>query len=102
MAIKLRASEAKNVPVETEVELYSKSHALVIGICGYGRIGKVVAEFDRTFGMNVLVWAREESWARRGRRLGHGAQQGDVLRGPPSRSRTAQPPQAGDRSIPVG
>ncbi len=102
MAIKLRASEAKNVPLETEVELYSKYYALVIGICGYGRIGKAVEEYGRTFGMNVLIWAREESWARRGRRLGHGAQQGDILRGPPSRSRTDQPPQAVDRSIPVG
>ena len=32
-----------------------------LGIYGYGRIGKVVAEYGRTFGMNVLVWAREES-----------------------------------------
>lgn len=34
-----------------------------IGLYGYGRIAKVVAEYARTFGMNVLVWAREESRA---------------------------------------
>jgi len=30
-----------------------------LGIFGYGRIGKAVAEYGRAFGMNVLVWARE-------------------------------------------
>jgi D-3-phosphoglycerate dehydrogenase / 2-oxoglutarate reductase len=35
-----------------------------LGIYGYGRIGKVVAEYGRAFGMNVLVWAREASLAR--------------------------------------
>jgi D-3-phosphoglycerate dehydrogenase / 2-oxoglutarate reductase len=32
-----------------------------LGIYGYGRIGKVVAEYGRAFGMNVLVWARRAS-----------------------------------------
>src|SRR5262245_40860123 len=32
-----------------------------LGIYGYGRIGKVVAGYGRAFGMEVLVWAREES-----------------------------------------
>ncbi len=32
-----------------------------IGIYGWGRIGKAVAEYARAFGMNVLVWAREAS-----------------------------------------
>ncbi len=32
-----------------------------LGIYGYGRIGKVVAGYGTAFGMNVLVWAREES-----------------------------------------
>jgi len=32
-----------------------------IGIYGWGRIGLAVAEYARAFGMNVLVWAREES-----------------------------------------
>ena len=34
-----------------------------LGIFGYGRIGKVVAGYGRAFGMNVMVWAREESRA---------------------------------------
>jgi D-3-phosphoglycerate dehydrogenase len=34
-----------------------------LGIYGYGRIGKVVAEYGRAFGMSVLVWAREASRA---------------------------------------
>jgi len=32
-----------------------------LGIYGYGRIGKVVAGYGRAFGMQVQVWAREES-----------------------------------------
>ncbi len=32
-----------------------------LGVYGYGRIGRVVAEFGRTFGMNVQFWAREAS-----------------------------------------
>ncbi len=32
-----------------------------IGIYGWGRIGGAVAGYARAFGMNVLVWAREES-----------------------------------------
>ncbi len=32
-----------------------------LGIYGWGRIGKVVAGYGQAFGMNVLVWAREES-----------------------------------------
>ena len=35
-----------------------------LGIYGYGRIGKAVAEYGRGFGMKVLVWAREEARAR--------------------------------------
>jgi D-3-phosphoglycerate dehydrogenase len=33
----------------------------MLGIYGYGRIGRVVAEYGRTFGMQVQVWAREAS-----------------------------------------
>jgi D-3-phosphoglycerate dehydrogenase / 2-oxoglutarate reductase len=36
----------------------------ILGIYGYGRIGKAVAEYGRAFGMNVLVWAREDSRAK--------------------------------------
>jgi D-3-phosphoglycerate dehydrogenase / 2-oxoglutarate reductase len=32
-----------------------------LGVYGYGRIGAVVAEYGRAFGMNVLVWSREAS-----------------------------------------
>ncbi|HEY4037578.1 MAG TPA: D-2-hydroxyacid dehydrogenase family protein [Burkholderiaceae bacterium] len=32
-----------------------------LGIYGYGRIGGAVAGYGKAFGMNVVVWAREES-----------------------------------------
>jgi D-3-phosphoglycerate dehydrogenase len=32
-----------------------------LGIYGFGRIGKAVADYGKAFGMNVLVWARESS-----------------------------------------
>jgi D-3-phosphoglycerate dehydrogenase / 2-oxoglutarate reductase len=32
-----------------------------LGIYGYGRIGSVVAGYGKAFGMNVIVWARDES-----------------------------------------
>jgi len=35
-----------------------------LGIFGYGRIGSVVADYGKAFGMNVLVWAREASLAK--------------------------------------
>jgi D-3-phosphoglycerate dehydrogenase / 2-oxoglutarate reductase len=35
-----------------------------LGIYGYGRIGRVVAGYGKAFGMNVLVWAREDSLGR--------------------------------------
>ena len=35
-----------------------------LGIFGYGRIGAAVAGFGKAFGMNVMVWAREESLTR--------------------------------------
>jgi D-3-phosphoglycerate dehydrogenase len=35
-----------------------------LGIFGYGRIGSVVAGYGRAFGMNVSVWARDDSLAR--------------------------------------
>ena len=34
---------------------------LTLGIYGYGRIGKAVAGYGKAFGMNLLVWAREDS-----------------------------------------
>lgn len=35
-----------------------------LGIFGYGRIGVTVAGYGKAFGMNVLIWAREESLGR--------------------------------------
>src|SRR5262245_38613799 len=35
-----------------------------LGLYGYGRIARVVAEYGRAFGMTVVVWAREASLAR--------------------------------------
>ncbi|HEV2202336.1 MAG TPA: D-2-hydroxyacid dehydrogenase family protein [Bryobacteraceae bacterium] len=32
-----------------------------LGIYGYGRLGKLVASYGRTFGMHVLVWGREST-----------------------------------------
>src|SRR5712691_612122 len=32
-----------------------------LGVYGYGRIGRVVADYGRSFGMEVQVWAREGS-----------------------------------------
>ncbi len=34
-----------------------------LGIYGYGRIGRVVADYGKAFGMKVLIWAREASLA---------------------------------------
>ena len=38
-----------------------------LGIYGYGRIGEAVAGYGRAFGMNVLVWAREQTRAKAAR-----------------------------------
>src|SRR5262249_53413399 len=35
-----------------------------LGVYGYGRIGRVVAEYGKAFGMEVRVWASEGSRAR--------------------------------------
>jgi D-3-phosphoglycerate dehydrogenase len=43
-----------------------------LGIFGYGRIGATVARYGKTFGMNAMAWAREESLAR-ARADGHAA-----------------------------
>ena len=48
VTLKLRASEARDAPVEAEIELYSKSYALVIGIddytAGWPRLGQAVKD----------------------------------------------------------
>lgn len=39
-------------------------HAKTLGVYGFGRIGSLVAEVGRAFGMHVLVWGREGSLSR--------------------------------------
>ena len=45
-----------------------------LGVFGYGRIGAVVAGYGAAFGMNVLIWGREES-RERARADGHSTAQ---------------------------
>ena len=64
-----------------------------LGVYGYGRIGKVVADYGRAFGMEVVVWASESSRDRgRGGRRRRRLEPGVVLR--PVR-RGLAPPAAG-------
>ena len=48
LSLKLRSSEARDAPIAEEVDLYSKSHALVIGIdnyaAGWPRLGQAVKD----------------------------------------------------------
>jgi D-3-phosphoglycerate dehydrogenase len=47
-----------------QVGVGSTLRGKTLGIFGYGRIGKAVAEYGRAFAMNVLVWARAASLAK--------------------------------------
>jgi D-3-phosphoglycerate dehydrogenase len=47
-----------------QVGVGSSLRGKTLGIYGYGRIGRVVAEYGRAFGMTILVWAREPSLGR--------------------------------------
>jgi D-3-phosphoglycerate dehydrogenase len=47
-----------------QVGVGNSLHGRTLGIYGYGRIGSVVAGYGKAFGMNVLVWAREDSLER--------------------------------------
>src|SRR5438552_1028300 len=47
-----------------QVGVGSSLRGKTLGIYGYGRIGRVVAEYGRAFGMTILVWAREPSLSR--------------------------------------
>jgi len=51
----LRAGKWQAYPVGTGLR------GKTLGICGYGRIGAVVAGYGRAFGMKVLAWGRENS-----------------------------------------
>jgi len=44
--------------------VWSGLRGKTLGIYGYGRIGGVVAGYGKAFGMQVRVWAREDSLAR--------------------------------------
>jgi D-3-phosphoglycerate dehydrogenase len=48
-----------------QVGVGSSLRGKTLGIYGYGRIGQVVADYGRAFGMQILVWAREQSLAAR-------------------------------------
>jgi D-3-phosphoglycerate dehydrogenase len=47
---------------QTGVGMTLRGHT--IGLYGYGRIAKAVSDYARTFGMQVMVWARPESLER--------------------------------------
>ncbi len=47
-----------------QVGVGSTLRGKTLGIYGYGRIGRVVADYGRAFGMNILVWARPDTLAK--------------------------------------
>ena len=47
-----------------QIGVGSSLRTKTLGIYGYGRIGSVIADYGKAFGMNVVVWAREASRAR--------------------------------------
>jgi D-3-phosphoglycerate dehydrogenase len=49
---------------EWQIGVGNSLRGRTLGIFGYGRIGKAVAGYGVAFGMNVLVWASEDSRAR--------------------------------------
>jgi len=44
-----------------QIGIGSTLRGKTLGIYGYGRIGSAVAKYGTAFGMNVAIWAREES-----------------------------------------
>ncbi|MBN2616474.1 MAG: D-2-hydroxyacid dehydrogenase family protein [Bacteroidales bacterium] len=44
-----------------QVNIGQTVHGKTIGIWGYGRIGKIIAQYAKAFGAQVLVWGRENS-----------------------------------------
>lgn len=49
---------------EWQMGVGSSLRGKILGIFGFGRIGRSVAEYGRAFGMEVLIWASEGSCAR--------------------------------------
>ena len=39
-------------------------HRKTLGVCGYGKLGGVIAGYGRAFGMKVMVWGRETTIAK--------------------------------------
>jgi D-3-phosphoglycerate dehydrogenase len=54
--------KAASMPANFGVGMVLKGKTL--GIWGYGKIGQIVAGYGKAFGMNVLVWGRENSLTR--------------------------------------
>jgi len=54
--------KAASMPANFGLGMVLKGKTL--GIWGYGKIGQLVAGYGKAFGMNVLVWGRENSLAR--------------------------------------
>ena len=57
---------------EWQIGVGNSLRGRTLGIFGYGRIGRTVAGYGVAFGMNVLIWASNESRARGGRRVEYG------------------------------
>ena len=75
-------------------------HAKTLGVYGLGRIGSLVAQVGRAFGMRVVVWGREGSLdRRRPGRVCRGVQSRSLLRRErrAERAPAAQCPDDGDR-----
>jgi D-3-phosphoglycerate dehydrogenase len=54
-------SGLKSASMPTNFGLGTVLRGKTLGIWGYGRIGQLVAGYGKAFGMNVLVWGRENS-----------------------------------------
>jgi D-3-phosphoglycerate dehydrogenase len=53
-----------------QIGVGSTARGKTLGLYGYGRIARVVADYGKAFGMKVLVWAREAS-LEKARKDGH-------------------------------
>jgi D-3-phosphoglycerate dehydrogenase len=44
-----------------QTNIGSGIHGKTIGICGYGKIGKRIAQYGKAFGAKILIWGSEQS-----------------------------------------
>lgn len=44
-----------------QINIGSGIHGKTIGIWGYGKIGKKIAQYGKAFGANILIWGSEQS-----------------------------------------